>query len=143
MCKFFRSQVDNERVPPPTAMFSDTVFATQEFCHSFPSLYSYYEVRVRYCARASYLWRKCLDSFSVMFRHVGAIFVCGPCRSVVGIAPKTNPELFGPFVGLLPAECLLDHNVAVFHEEVNLVGYSNVNFSEINGNGFHTRVRCL
>jgi hypothetical protein len=61
-----------------------------------------------------------------MFRHVDAIFVCGPCRFVVGIAPKTNPEPFGPFVGLLPAEGLLDHNVAIFHEEVNLVGYSKV-----------------
>lgn len=64
-----------------------------------------------------------------MYRHVDAVPVRGPCRFVVWIAPETSPEIFGPLVGLLLAEGSFDHNVAIFHEEVYLVGCSNVTIS--------------
>ena len=60
---------------------------------------------------------------------MNAIFVYRPCRFVVGIVPKTSPEVFGPLVGLLLGEGLFDYNVAILHEEVYLVSCSDVMIS--------------
>ena len=74
--------------------------------------------------RRTYPRSKRRDGLPLVVRHVNAIPVDRPCRLVVGVQSKTNPHVLRELCRFLPGEGLLHDELAVLHEEVDLLSYN-------------------
>ena len=72
--------------------------------------------------RMTHLGSEVGHSFSVVDGHVNALLI--PGRFVVWIAAKAHPHILGMFGSFLFSKCLLNNNVAILHEEVDLLSYA-------------------